>query len=215
MSKIVFFCIPAHGHTNPTLGVVRELTARGHQVRYYSYESFREKIKEAGAEFISCDAYDAELGLTPKDAEKIGKDIAFSTHMLVETTLALDHTVCEDMTKYRPDCIVADSMAIWGKAAALKLNIPFVSSTTTFAFNKYSAKIMKQGFGELLRMVFSMPKINKDIKRLQSNGYPFRSMLDLMQSDPQTNTIVYTSPQFQPCAKTFPDNWMFFSLTAA
>ena len=24
MSKIVFFCIPAYGHTNPTLGVVRE-----------------------------------------------------------------------------------------------------------------------------------------------------------------------------------------------
>ena len=38
MSKIVFFCIPAYGHTNPTLGVVRELTARGHEVRYYSYE---------------------------------------------------------------------------------------------------------------------------------------------------------------------------------
>ena len=36
MSKIVFFCIPAHGHTNPTLGVVRELTARGHEVLYYS-----------------------------------------------------------------------------------------------------------------------------------------------------------------------------------
>ena len=29
MSKIVFFCIPAHGHTNPTLGVVRELVERG------------------------------------------------------------------------------------------------------------------------------------------------------------------------------------------
>ena len=25
MSTIVFFCIPAYGHTNPTLGVVREL----------------------------------------------------------------------------------------------------------------------------------------------------------------------------------------------
>ena len=24
MSKIVFFCIPAYGHTNPTLGVVRD-----------------------------------------------------------------------------------------------------------------------------------------------------------------------------------------------
>jgi hypothetical protein len=67
----------------------------------------------------------------------------------------------------------------------------------------------------LSQFSISMPKINKDVKRLQSNGYPFRSMLDLMQSDPQTNTIVYTSPQFQPCAETFPDNWMFFSLTAA
>ena len=24
MSKIAFFCIPAHGHTNPTLEVVKE-----------------------------------------------------------------------------------------------------------------------------------------------------------------------------------------------
>ena len=45
MKKIVFFCIPAHGHTNPTLGVVRELVSRGHQVRYYSYDALREKIE--------------------------------------------------------------------------------------------------------------------------------------------------------------------------
>ena len=32
MATIVFFSIPAQGHTNPTLGVVRELTARGHRV---------------------------------------------------------------------------------------------------------------------------------------------------------------------------------------
>ncbi len=49
MSKIVFFCIPAHGHTNPTLGVVRELVSRGHAVWYYSYEPFRAKIEAAGA----------------------------------------------------------------------------------------------------------------------------------------------------------------------
>ena len=48
MSRIVFFSIPAHGHTNPTLGVVRELVSRGHQVWYYSYEAFREKIEAAG-----------------------------------------------------------------------------------------------------------------------------------------------------------------------
>ena len=45
MSKIVFFCIPAHGHTNPTLGVVRELVERGNEVLYYSYNSFKDKIE--------------------------------------------------------------------------------------------------------------------------------------------------------------------------
>lgn len=209
MSKIVFFCIPAHGHTNPTLGVVQELTSRGHEIRYYSYEPFREKIEDAGAEFIPCDAYDAELNLDTKTASKIGKDLALSTRILVDTTLALDHMICEDMKHFCPDCIVADSMAIWGKAAALKLHIPFVSSTTTFAFNKHSARIMKQGIGELFRMIISMPKINKDIKRLRDNGYPIQSVLDLMQNDSQTDTIVYTSPQFQPCAETFPNHYAF------
>ena len=209
MSKIVFFCIPAHGHTNPTLGVVRELVARGHQVWYYSYNTMREKIESAGAAFVSCDAYDMEQKLTPKDSVRVGKDLAFSTKILVDTTLALDDKVCADMEQLKPDCIVADSMAVWGKAVAMKLNIPFVSSTTTFAFNQHSAKIMKQGIGELFKMVFSMPKITKQIKRLQDKGYPVKNILDIIQNDDSTHTIVYTSPEFQPCSETFSDKYAF------
>ena len=209
MSRIVFFCIPAHGHTNPTLGVVRELIARGHQVWYYSYDLLRGKIEATGATFISCDAYDAEQKLTPRDAARIGKDMAFSTQILVDTTLALDDAVCADMRRIQPDCIVADSMAIWGKAVARKLGIPFVSSTTTFAFNQHSAKIMKQSPGELLRMVLSMPKMGKQIRRLQEKGYPVKSVLDIIQNDENTHTVVYTSPQFQPCAETFTDKYAF------
>ena len=209
MSKIVFFCIPAHGHTNPTLGVVRELVARGHQVWYYSYNTMREKIESAGAAFVSCDAYDMEQKLTPKDSVRVGKDLAFSTKILVDTTLALDDKVCADMEQLKPDCIVADSMAVWGKAVAMKLNIPFVSSTTTFAFNQHSAKIMKQSIGELFKMVFSMPKITKQIKRLQDKGYPVKNILDIIQNDDNTHTVVYTSPQFQPCSETFSDKYAF------
>lgn len=209
MSKIVFFCIPAHGHTNPTLGVVDELVKRGHEVWYYSYTPFREKIESLGARFIACDDYDTEQKLEPKDAARIGKDVAFSTQVLVDTTLALDDMVCKNMQDLKPDCIVADSMAVWGKAVARKLGIPFVSSTTTFAFNQYSARIMKQSIGQLFGMIFSMPKINKNIKRLQDKGYPVKSILDIIQNDNQTNTIVYTSPEFQPCAETFSDKYTF------
>ena len=209
MSKIVFFCIPAHGHTNPTLGVVRELISRGHQVWYYSYNIMREKIESAGATFVSCDDYDMEQKLTPKDAVRVGKDLAFSTKILVDTTLALDDKVCEDMKSLKPDCIVADSMAVWGKAIAIKLGIPFVSSTTTFAFNQYSAKIMKQSIGELVRMLISMPQITKNIKRLQDKGYPINNVLDIIQNDDNTHTVVYTSSDFQPCADTFSDKYVF------
>lgn len=209
MSKIVFFCIPAHGHTNPTLGVVRELIARGHEVWYYSYKMMQEKIESTGAKFVACDEYDMEQKLDPKDAVRVGKDLAFSTQLLVDTTLALDDMVMEHMKELKPDCIVADSMAVWGKAVALKLGIPFVSSTTTLAFNQHSAKIMKQSVGQMFSMIFSMPKINKNVKRLQDKGYPIKSVLDIIQNDDSTHTVVYTSPEFQPCAETFSDKYAF------
>lgn len=209
MSKIVFFCIPAHGHTNPTLGVVRELVSRGHEVWYYSYNIMREKIVEAGAKFVSCDEFDAQQKLTPREAVRLGKDLAFSTRVLVDTTLALDDTVMRHMEELKPDCIVADSMAVWGKAVAMKLGIPFVSSTTTFAFNQHSAKLMKQSMTQLLGMLLSMPKINRDIRRLREKGYPVKSVLDIIQNDENTHTVVYTSPEFQPCADTFSDKYAF------
>ena len=209
MGRIVFFCIPAHGHTNPTLGVVRELTSRGHEVLYYSYKPFREKIEAAGATFFACDEFDAELRLTKEEAARLGSDLALSTRVLVDTTLSLDDMVCRDMKRLQPDCIVADSMAVWGKAVAGKLGIPFVSSTTTFAFNQHSAKVMKQSVRELLAMLISMSKAQKQVKRLQNKGYPVKNVLEMISNDADTDTIVYTSPEFQPCSETFSEKYAF------
>lgn len=209
MSKIVFFNIPAHGHTNPTLNVVRELVSRGHQVWYYSYAMMREKIESTGACFVPCDEYDMEMKLSAKDSARIGKDLALSTRVLVDTTIALDDKVCEDMKKLMPDCIIADSMAVWGKAVAMKLGIPYISSTTTFAFNRHSSKVMKQSIGDVLKMLFSMPRINKQVNRLKERGYPVKNILDIIGNDENANTLVYTSPEFQPCSDTFSDKYTF------
>ena len=209
MATIVFFCIPAHGHTNPTLNVVRELKVRGHRVVYYSYDEFREKIEDAGAEFISCNGNDAQLHLTKEEGAKIGADLALSTRVLVDTTLSLDEPVCRAMERLKPDCIVADSIAVWGKVVAKKLGIPFVCSTTTFAFNKESAKIMPHSLRETLSMILSLGKVNAQVKRLRQAGYPVKSVLDLIGSDESVPTVVYTSPLFQPCAETFPEHFAF------
>jgi MGT family glycosyltransferase len=206
--KIALFCIPAHGHTNPTLGLVKALTESGHMIYYFSFEMFREKIEDAGAVFIPCDAYDFEMK-DKENADRVGKDQAFAVELLVSSTLALDEMVTEKIAGIRPDVIVADSVAYWGKLAAMKHGIPFISSTTTFAFNRYSARYMKHGIGETLRMLLSMPRVNKQIRRLREKGYPVKGILDIVQNDNDTNTIVYTSRYFQPCSDTFSEKYHF------
>ena len=206
--KIAWFCIPAHGHTNPTLGVVRALTAAGHQVYYFSFEMFREKIEQAGAVFIGCDGYDFEME-DKENADRVGKDKAFATELLVSSTLALDDMTTEKIEEIRPDIVVSDSVAFWGKLVAMKHGLPYVSSTTTFAFNRYSAKYMSETPWDIAKMLFTMPRINKQIRRLREKGYPVKGILDIVQNDNETNTIVYTSRVFQPCAETFSERYHF------
>ena len=206
--KIAWFCIPAHGHTNPTLGLVKELTSAGHQVFYFSFEMFREKIEQAGAGFISCDAYDFDME-DRENADRVGKDKVFATELLVSSTLALDEMATMKIGELKPDVIVSDSVAFWGKLVAMKHRIPYVSSTTTFAFNRYSAKYMKETPWDIAKMLFSMPKINKQIQRLREKGYPVKGLLEIVQNDNETNTIVYTSKYFQPCSETFSDRYHF------
>jgi len=208
--KIAWFCIPAHGHTNPTLGLVKEMTDAGHEVYYFTFEPFREKVEAAGAVFIGCDDYDIGMDMSSQEsADRVGKDMAFATELLVSSTLALDDMVSEKMEEIKPDVIVADSVAYWGKLTAMKHGIPFVSSTTTFAFNKYSSQYMKHGAAEIGKMLLSMPRINKQLKRLQKCGYPVKNILDVVQNDNETNTIVYTSAYYQPCSETFSDRYHF------
>ena len=114
--KIVFFSIPAWGHTNPTVEVVRELSSRGHDVRYYTFAPFREVLEEAGAEVVLCDDF---LPPAPKDLEeRVGKDFACLVEMVTDTTLALDEKVTAELTAFQPSVIVSDSLCFWGKLFA-------------------------------------------------------------------------------------------------
>ena len=195
--RIAWFCIPAHGHTNPTLGLVKEMVNAGHKIYYFSFKDFQKKIEDTGATYIACDDKKYDFEMEDKDnAERVAKDVAFATELIVNTTLALNDMIAEKIKEINPDIIVSDSVAYWGKLTAIKYKIPYVSSTTTFAFNKKSSAYMEQGIWDLIKMLFSLPKINKQLKRLQSKGYPVNNILDIIQNDNETNTIVYTSKEY-------------------
>lgn len=100
MSRITFFNIPAYGHTNPTLEVVRELVKRGHEVHYYSFREFRDRIENTGAACICCDEY---MPPAPADIDKkVGRDLASLISMTVHVTLAMEEGILKEFENGSP-----------------------------------------------------------------------------------------------------------------
>ena len=208
MKKVSFFCIPAHGHTNPMLPVAAELVERGNTVRFYSFDEFEDKINATGAEFISCDAYLPKL----TEQEEAGLKNISTTEMTLQDiriTLRMDSFLDKEFKTFKPDVIYSDSVCFWGKLNAWKHHVPLVVSTSTFAFNQLSSQYMKNTPKELADMILGLPRVSKELKTLEPYGYHVKGALSLVQSDNQTDSIVYTSRRFQPYAESFSDHYAF------
>lgn len=208
MSKIVCFSIPAHGHTNPMLPVVEELVRRGNVVRFYSFDEFKEKIEKAGAEFVSCDSYSLELN----DREEKRLKTVSTTEMTIQairTTARMDAFLDKEFKSFQPDVVYTDSVCFWGKLNARKHNVPMVVSTSTFAFNQMSSQYMKHSLRELADLILGIPRVSKELKALEPYGYQVKSVLSLVQSDNYTDSVVYTSRNFQPYGESFSDHYAF------
>ena len=208
MKKVAFFCIPAHGHTNPMLPVAAELVKRGNTVRFYSFDEFEKKINATGAEFISCDAYLPDLS----EQEETGLKNVSTTEMTVQDiriTLGMDSFLDKEFKTFKPDVVYSDSVCFWGKLNAWKHHVPLVVSTSTFAFNQLSSQYMKNSPKELADMIFGLPRVSKELKTLEPYGYRVKGALSLVQSDNQTDSVVYTSRCFQPYAESFSNHYAF------
>lgn len=190
------------------LPVAAELVCRGNMVRFYSFNEFETKIKSTGAEFVSCDSYLPKL----TEKEESGLKNASSTEMTIQDiriTLSMDAFLDNEFKTFCPDVVYSDSVCFWGKLNAWKHNVPLVVSTSTFAFNKMSSQYMKSSIKELADMIFGLPKISKELKKLKPYGYHVSNALSLVQSDNETDSIVYTSRRFQPYSESFSEHYAF------
>ena len=180
MKKIAFFCIPAHGHHNPMLPVAAELIKRGNQV------------------------------LTAEEEAAL-KSVTISQMAIqdIRITINMNDFLEQEFKTFKPDVVYTDSACFWGKLNAWKFDVPMVVSTSTFAFNQLSSKYMKNSPKELFDMIFGLPKISKEMKTLEPYGYPKKGALELVQSDNNTDSVVYTSRKFQPFSESFSDHYAF------
>ena len=190
------------------LPVAAELVRRGNAVRFYSFYAFEEKIKATGAAFIPCDSFLPEM----TEQEEGGLKNVSTTAMTMQDiriTLRMDDFLSKEFVDFRPDIVYNDSVCFWGKLNAWKYQVPMVVSTSTFAFNQMSSQYMKNSPRELADMVFGLPKISKELKKLEPYGYHVKSALSLVESGNDMDSVVYTSRRFQPYAESFSDHYTF------
>src|SRR5687767_3405012 len=122
MPKALFLSLPLHGHTNPSLPVVRALVERGDEVTYYSAAAFAIKVEEAGGLYRPYrNAFLADITNLPERIEEL-------SWLLTRTTGELLADELDGFRAERPDYIITDSVAPWGHWVGEILGIPVVTS---------------------------------------------------------------------------------------
>ena len=215
MAKALFFGLPLHGHTNPSLPLVRELVARGDEIVYVATDPFAAGIGEAGARYRPYgNAFLADLTHLPERLDQL-------SWLLTRTTAEILARDLDAVRAERPDYVITDSVAPWGHWLAQALDVPVVTSITTFAFNRHVLAFAARHGARPKSMRLALSKIRHMAKAF-ALGQRLRwryhvtgtGVLDLVLGGSDLN-IVYTSRYFQPCADRFDDRYHFIGPSVA
>lgn len=208
MAKIIVLSVPSHSHINPTLPIVAELKKRGHTVVYFGTEDFRKKVEATGV------SYRAYPITKPPKINIAGNIVEGADYIVDITTLAIPKLL-PFLEKEKPDLILADALALWGKFHGHLLHIPVVSYVSTFAFN---TKIILSNRMFLLTILSHALTRPFHYLRAQINyfrlayryGLPLNLVGDIFTpKDPSIIKIVLTTSAFQPLSETFDASYHF------
>jgi len=209
MAKALFLGLPLHGHTNPSLPLVRALVERGDEVVYFSSEAFAARIQQAGARYRPYrNAFLADPRQLSERTDKI-------SWVLMRTT---GEVLANELHAFRaesPDYVISDSVAPWGQWVGQLLGVPVVTSVTTFAVNRRvlafaaSRGTRPKSVRLVLSKIRHVAKAALLGRRLRREfGVRGTGIMGLTFGSSDLN-IVYTSRHFQPCAETFDDRFLF------
>jgi MGT family glycosyltransferase len=209
MAKALFLGLPLHGHTNPSLPLVRALVERGDEVVYFSGDAFADGILKTGARYRG---YQVPFLANLRQLSERTDEMAW---LLTRTT---GEVLARHLDAFRvesADYIISDSVAPWGQWVAQILDLPVVTSVTTFAVNRHvfayaaSRGTRPRSVRLALSKIRHVGKAAMLGRRLRRQyGVRGTGIMGLMFGSSDLN-IVYTSRHFQPCAESFDDRFQF------
>ena len=177
-----------HGHVNPTIGLVKELVARGDEVVYVSTDEFKEKLEKAGAKYVTFHADELEQ---PEDMKEFNMEKVLGAFKRTND-LVMEAAMSESGTF---DYLVYDEGVNVDKEIIEKFNIKkVIGLSTAFAMNS-----------RIFREVVNNFKIGDTVIKLDEET--LNNMEKAFIGNPYTDlNIVFTSKYYQPDGEEFDDN---------
>ncbi|AMR05901.1 MULTISPECIES: macrolide family glycosyltransferase [Bacillus cereus group] len=207
MAKVLMFNFPGEGHINPTIALVEELIKRGEEVIYYCVEKYRSKIENTGALFRPYENFIAQIDMVKRMSRQMD-----SQELLLHMVKSMDkiiEVILEEVKEEEYDYVIYDNNFAVGWIIAEVLQLPKISSCTTFAITKKIASALMKNHGEenkkspLYQEVICIFKKWEDMY-----GITLNEKQNVMTC-PGDITIVYTSKLYQPNVEEFDDSYIF------
>ncbi|HZY68333.1 MAG TPA: nucleotide disphospho-sugar-binding domain-containing protein, partial [Devosia sp.] len=194
LARIVVLSVPAYGHLNPVLPIVRRLVQRGHDVTVFNETSFGPLIAATGARFV---AYPPVIHLEDFSRTLKDGDMIAWIHMILHATDPLLRATESALRANQPDLLVFDGVALWGEMLAIKLGLPSVSISTTFMSDAF-----RRSVGEVAQDTVSIARqlagLLLSVGRIAGHGVP--SIPHRLPLVPRRGdvTLMMTSREFHP-----------------
>ena len=200
---IAFMTPPAPGHVYPTLPLVQQLVARGHQVSYVTSPALAAEVTAAGAQAVELDWQPDTSGLLP------GADFSFQT-LLTVLDEALDVTeaafpyLLERFRRDRVELVCFDSVVL-GPLLAAALGARTVSLVPNLVSNEhFSLAEILPGFDP------AHPGLAAHNARIADFATRYGITAPNPTGGPAAGlTLVFLPREFQIAGDTFDDSYRF------
>ena len=209
--RVVFFSTPAYGHLQAVYPVLARLVRAGVRVDWYCTEAYRELVTKTGAHFHP---YCVDFSRYPLDRLTADFFSLYRGLLVLNRRCYLRYR--REIRENPPDLLLYDSMCSFGKNLAKQFGLPSVCLCTTLAYNLPtlifsnlfwpSLKLTVKHAPELLRLTL------KEQYFRRREGLPGFSPLDLFVNRGD-KTLVFSPPEFQPFAQSFPPSFDFVGTT--
>ncbi|MGH3938994.1 MAG: macrolide family glycosyltransferase [Pseudonocardiaceae bacterium] len=161
------FGIPAHGHVNPSLAVIRELVDRGYRVTYSINEEFAPQVEAAGATPV---LYRSTMPSEADPTSAYSKDYLPAASMALDEAMAVLPQMEAAYDTDRPDLLLYDILGYTAPILAAKWDIPIIQLSPTHVVWEGYEQDMAQVIESMRRDPAGIAYHAKFITWLQDHG---------------------------------------------